>query len=146
MKQIKIDLKYINKLVKQLLTDSAVGFVVLAVLVTIMSVFLGYKVAPMYLRQLESRPLGGISQIVRPTPSITETQVTPELAQPIGLATGTAPVPFVEPTADSSDNEGASGDVPRVKIVPVDSDDNEDDDRHVDKWKVESKESAQVRD
>jgi hypothetical protein len=42
MKTVKTDISYLNKLVRELLTDSAVGFVALAAIVMLMSVLLHY--------------------------------------------------------------------------------------------------------
>lgn len=81
MKTIKTDLSYLNKLVRGLLADSAVGFFVLAVIVALMSVFLHYDDVSVFMRQLDKHAFREIEKQLRPIPFVTANQASQELEQ-----------------------------------------------------------------
>jgi hypothetical protein len=108
--RIKTDLSYLNKLVRQLLTNSAVGFVALAVIITLMSALLQYRVVPVLMRQLGRSTLGGINQIYSLPPLAAAYQAPIETAVPdvqIALAEPVippAPVALSLPVTRPNDN------------------------------------------
>ena len=79
MKTIETDLGSLNKLARGLLADSAVGFVVLAVAVTLMSVFIHCEAVPFFIRQLHASIY--IAQNHGPVPSVAPRPVSQELGQ-----------------------------------------------------------------
>jgi type III secretory pathway component EscR len=90
--RIKTDLSHLNTLVRQLLTNSAVGFVALAVILTLMSAALQYRAVPGLMRQLSGSALGDINQISRPVSSVVAYQAPQQTAQINNQISDTKPV------------------------------------------------------
>jgi len=97
-------LRYLNKLVRELLAESAVGFVALAVIVTLMSVFLQYAAAPVLMRQLAKPAFREINKILRPIPLVTANQGSQELEQRGILIASAEPFILPSSSADPSKN------------------------------------------
>lgn len=80
------------------------GFVALAVIVTLMSAFLQYAAAPILMRQLATPAFREINKILRPISFVTANQGSQELEQRVILITSAEPFILPSSSADPSKN------------------------------------------
>lgn len=116
MKRIKIELKYLNTLIREVLISSAAGFTALAVFVALITSILYIDEARVFLKQFNNHHLSELNQELLPLAFDHSTQVSSENGQGEVLIasaafTGGSAGPAVYPPAS----------IPPTEISPIDT-------------------------